>query len=366
VKKETNVKGFYSLSCRTLGIAAVMATVSSVSGQTVRVPFHEQPGSQAGGLHDAKVAKEGAIAAGGVGAKEAKKITRKDTCWLFPLAGKTCAGSTDPNPGDAPSDRYNNINKFYDTAGQFSFFNQVKAIYNGASTSATVSADIASLNFANAMQLTVGTNVQAGPTAATTSAGTVPTLAAASAAQATQNMLYGGTFVASAIYPVIAIGAANINNTTGNLGVLVYVGAREGIDIQNFKSGTSVTVNSPPSHTNAGLQGYVQYNSINAIGGTGSDAKVFKGALFFGGSYGYNYTSHGYARDYGFGTRVSSSIAQISFGILVNRVARITFSRAFGPSQTYIDSVSNTARTVNNFKTLSFGIAYQSPSPSEH
>jgi hypothetical protein len=340
------VRGFSSLRVRTIGIAAVVAaTVSYGSGQTVRVPFHAQ----------AAETEEAKKPAAGVEGK--KKITRKDTCWLFPLLGPTCGGT--------PSNRDTNINRFYDTAGQFSFFNQIKAIYNGASTSATVSADIASLNFSNAMQLTAGTNVQAGPTAAaTTSTGTVPTLSAAGAAQATQNMLYGGTFVASAIYPVIAVGAAGINNTTGNLGAVVFVGAQEGVDIQNFKSGTSVTVNSPPSHTNAGIQGYVQYNSINLIGGTGSDAKSFKGALFVGGSYGYSYMSHGYARDYGFGTNWSNSIGQLSVGILVNGVARITFSKAFGPSQTYIDSTSNTQKTVNNFRTLSFGITYQSASPS--
>ena len=351
------MREFSSSLVRTIGIAAVVAaTVSYGSGQTVRVPFHAQAGSEAETLLRAK------NAAARVAGK--KTLTRKDTCWLFPLLGPTCGGSTSSN-GSTPSDRDTNINKFYDTAGQFSFFNQMKAIYNSASSSATVSADLASLNFSNAMQLTAVTNVQAGPTAATAmSTGTMPTLSAAGAAQATQNMLYGGTFVASAIYPVIAIGAAGINNKTGNFGAVVFVGAREGVDIQNFKSGTSVTVDSPPSHTNAGIQGYLQYNSINPIGGTGSDAKSFKGALFLGGSYGYSYMSHGYARDYGFGTNWSNSIGQVSVGILVNGVARITFSKAFGPSQTYIDSTSNTPKTVNNFKTLSFGITYQSASPS--
>jgi hypothetical protein len=350
------VRGFSSLRVRTIGVAAVVAaTVNYSSGQSIRVPFHEQLGSEAKRLSDAKVEKKNAKAAGESAPQGTTR--RQGYCWLFPLLGQTCGGST--------SDRDNNINRFYDTAGQFSFFNQIKAIYNSASTSATLSADIASLNFSNGMQFTAGTNVQAGPTAAaTTSTGTEPTLSAAGAAQATQNVLYGGTFVASAIYPVIAVGVAGINNTSGNLGAVVFLGAREGVDIQNFKSGTSVTVNSPPSHTNAGIQGYVQYNSIDLISGSSSDAKSFKGALFFGGSYGYSYMSHGYARDYGFGTNWSNGIGQVSVGILVNKVARITFSKAFGPSQTYIDSTSNTQKTVNNFQTLSFGITYQSASPS--
>ena len=270
------MRGFSSLRVRTIGVAAVVAaTVNYSSGQSIRVPFHEQLGSEAKRLSDAKVEKKNAKAAGESAPQGTTR--RQGYCWLFPLLGQTCGGST--------SDRDNNINRFYDTAGQFSFFNQIKAIYNSASTSATLSADIASLNFSNGMQFTAGTNVQAGPTAAaTTSTGTEPTLSAAGAAQATQNVLYGGTFVASAIYPVIAVGVAGINNTSGNLGAVVFLGAREGVDIQNFKSGTNVTVNSPPSHTNAGIQGYVQYNSIDLISGSSSDAKSFKGAFFFGGA----------------------------------------------------------------------------------
>jgi hypothetical protein len=334
------------------------ATVSYSSGQTIRVPFHNEEGSEAKTIADAKVNATKAANAGTAGAKA--KVTRQDICWLFPLVDTTCGGSTEPGANSAPSDRYNNINKFYDTAGQFSFLNQIKSIYNAASSAATVSADVGSLNFPNAIQLTVGTNVQAGTTGvATTSTGTVPTLSAAGAGQATQNTLYGGTFVASAIYPVISMGAANINSTAGNLGLVVFLGAREGIDVQNFKSGTNISVTSPPSHTNANVQGYLQYNSINTIGGNGSDAHNFKGAFFVGGQYGYDYMSHGYARNYGFGTNVGNGIGQVSVGILVNGVARITFSRAFGPSQTYIDSTSNATTTVNNFKAWSFGITYQ-------
>lgn len=347
------MKGLSSLRARIIGVAAVAAaTISYSPGQTIHVPFHATPGAEATTIEDARKA------AASAGVQGKKKITRKDTCWLFPLVGPTCAGTTAQKRNDT-------INAFYDTAGQFSFLNQIKTIYNGASSSATVSADVASLNFSNAMQMTLATNVQAGSVAAaTTSTGTVPTLSAAGAGQATQNMLYGGTFVASAIYPVISIGASNINNKAGNFGTVLFLSAREGVDIQNFKSGTSVNVNSPPSHSNAGVQGYVQYNSINLIGGSGSDATNFKGALFFGGSYGYDHMSHGYARDYGFGTNVSNGVGQISFGLLVNEVARVTVSKGFGPSQTYIDSTSNTQKTINNFKTWSFGITYQSKSPS--
>jgi hypothetical protein len=40
-------------------------------------------------------------------------------------------------------------------------------------------------------------------------------------------------------------------------------------------------------------------------------------------------------------------------------VAKISLSRAFGPSQTYMDSTSMIQTKVNNFKAWSFGITYQ-------
>lgn len=259
------------------------------------------------------------------------------------------------------ADKDDNINKFYGTQGKLSYFNQIKSIYNGASSSATVSADLTSLNFRNGMQVNAGTNVQAGSSsAAVVNSGAVPTLSTTSAAQATQNMLYGGTVFVAAIYPLVAAGASK-SGSTHNLGTLIDFVGREGIDIQSFKSGTTTNVNSPPSHANAQLEAYLQYNSTNLATGS-SD---YAGALFIGGSYGYSYTSHGYARDYGFGTHVSNRIGQVSAGILISGVAKIVVSRAFGPSQTFIDSTSNALKTVNNFKSWSFGITYQSPPPAK-
>jgi hypothetical protein len=75
--------------------------------------------------------------------------------------------------------------------------------------------------------------------------------------------------------------------------------------------------------------------------------------------------SHVYAQDYGFGNKVNSSIGQLSFGIVLNGVARVTVSRAFGPSQTYIDSTTMAQTTLNNFKAWSLGIVYQSPTPAK-
>jgi hypothetical protein len=272
-------------------------------------------------------------------------------CWLFPMQGD-CMGTKD--------ERNSNINKFYGTANNVSFFNQIKSIYNGASSSATVSANLASLNFGNGMQVNAITNVQAGssntPTAVNN--GTLPTLSSASAGQATQNMLYGGTIVGAVIYPVIAIGIDRVGSTDG-FGTLIDLIGKEGVDIQNFKAGTSITANSPPSHGSVQVEGYLQYNSINISAASNS----FAGAVFIGGSYGYSYTSHAYARDYGFGTNVNNSIGQISGGILISGVAKIAVSRAFGPSQIYTDSTSMKAVNANNFKAWSFGISYQSPPP---
>jgi len=258
--------------------------------------------------------------------------------------------------GSGPA-REANINTFFGTAGKLSYINQIKSIYNGASNSATVSADLASLNFADGWQVTAGTNIQAGSSSpAAVSTGTIPTLSATSAGQATQNILYGGTIFASGLYPLLAAGGSNIGSTS-NLAILVDLVGMEGIDLQNFKSGTSANVNAPPSHTSVQVEGYLQYNSTNLAPGSSTD---FAGAIFVGGSYGYSYTSHDYARDYGFGSNVNNGIGQVSAGILINQVAKIVLSRAFGPSQTYIDSTSMAQTTVNNFKSWSFGITYQS------
>jgi hypothetical protein len=289
--------------------------------------------------------------------------TAQQGCLLFP-ARPTWLDFGPFGPKDVIDKEHNtqsNTNEFYQTAGSYSFFNQIKSIYNGASGSATVSADVVTLNFRYGTQVTVMTNVQAGSSGTTTvSAGTVPTLAATGAGQATQIVLYGGTFAVSELYPVFAAGASKWGSP-GGFGLFVDFIAKEGVDVQNFKSGANVNVTAPPFHGSGRMEGYLQYNSINLIPGS----QNFAGSLFLGGSYGYNYMSHGYARDYGFGSQVNSGVGLVSFGILINGIAKITVSRAFGPSQTYIDSTSMAQTTVNNFKSWSFGIAYQSSAPAK-
>ena len=279
-----------------------------------------------------------------------KTATSLHTCDLLPTRFR-CV--------DYGTDQQANINAFFQTNGPITYFNQVKSIYNGASGAATVSADLVTLNFGIGMQVTATTNVQAGSSGASSvSSGTVPTLSANGAGQATQNMLYGGTFVASELYPFAAFGGSKVGSP-GGLGISLDFVAKEGADIQNFKSGANVNVVSPPFHGSAQMEGYLQYNSINL-----NSSGAFQGAIFVGGSYGYSYTAHGYARDYGFGNRVNNDIGQASVGILINGVAKISVSRAFGPSQTYIDSTTMAQTTVNNFKAWSFGIAYQSAAPA--
>lgn len=275
------------------------------------------------------------------------------SCWWAPTRQQCVGAYRDPA-------RNANINTFFSTDGTLSYLNQIKSIYNGASSSATVSADLATLNFPIGAQLTIGTNIQAGSSGTSSvGTGTVPTLSATAAGQATQNMLYGGTIDGSAIFPLFASGADNLGSP-GGLGVLLDFVAREGLDVQNFKSGTSTSVTAPPSHAGAQVEGYLQYNSTNLAPGS---SNTYAGSVFIGGSYGYSYTSHGYARDYGFGNNVHNGIGQVSAGVMVSGVAKIAVSRAFGPSQTYIDSTSMVQTTVNNFKSWSFGITYQSPPP---
>lgn len=277
-------------------------------------------------------------------------------CALLPVGFQECVGS-----GVA---RNANINTFWQTNGSFVFFNQVKSIFNQASNSATVSADIGTLNFPIGMQLNIGTNIQAGSTPTTpVSTGSVPTLSPAGAAQAAQNMLYGGTIFASAAYPILAVGGNRINSP-GGWGGMLDVSALEGVDVQSFTAGTSASATSPSTHTNLQLEGYLQMNSTNlpTLGGG-----TFAGALFAGGSYGYSYTSQAYIRDYGI-KNSSNRLGVVSGGILLNGIAKLAFSKAFGPSQTYYDgTVTQTptmATTVNNFKVWSFQLAYQSPAPA--
>ena len=268
-------------------------------------------------------------------------------CWVIPIR-ESCMDQT--------KSRNDNINNFFGVADQLSYFGQIKSIYNGASSSATVSADFATLWFPAGFAVNGGTNIQAGSTPPTEVAfGTTPTLAATSSAQATQNLLYGGTIYADISYPLIANGASGMKQA-GNFGTRVDIVGREGVDIQNFKAGTSTTATAPPSHASVQLQGYAQYNSTNLT----TDSSTYAGAIFLGFAYGYNYMSHSYQRDYGF-LSVNNGVGQVPAGILVSGVAKIAVSRGFGPSQTFIDSTTGKTTTVNNFKSYSFGITYQSP-----
>ena len=254
-----------------------------------------------------------------------------------------------------------NINQYFQTNGPLTYFHQIRSTYNGASGSATISADLATLNFSNGMQLTVSTNVQAGSSGtAPVSSGTLPTLSSNGAGQATQNMLFGGTFQVAELYPLFSYGSYSLG-APGGLGLVGDFVAKEGVDIQNFTPKTNINLPSPPFHGSGQVEAYVQYNSINP----GSTSTPFVGAIFAGGTYGYSYTSPGYLKDYGFASKQNDGIGQISAGVLISNVARIVVSRGFGPSQTYIDSATMIKTSINNFKTWSIGIIYQSPPPNQ-
>ena len=243
------------------------------------------------------------------------------------------------------------INCFYSTNNSLTWFTQVKSVYNGASSSATINASIGTYNFRNGMQLSLGTNVQAGPSGTGSApVNGVPVLAATSAAQAAQNVFYGGNFYLSGLYPLIQ----NPTYISTRLHYNANLLAREGVDLQNFTSGTNTTASNPNSHFNALLEGYLQYDAIPPDPSSSSPMAVFLGAEF-----GYAYTSAGYARQYGFGNQRNSHIGDVSLGVLVNGQFTAAVVRQFGPSQTYIDSGTNILTHTNNFHTLSFSIWYQ-------
>ena len=57
---------------------------------------------------------------------------------------------------------------------------------------------------------------------------------------------------------------------------------------------------------------------------------------------------------------MNNDIGQVTAGIMITNVSKISVSRAFGPSQNYIDSTSMAQTKINNFKAWSFAITYQS------
>ena len=273
-------------------------------------------------------------------------------CWLAPASHCYTGG-----------DKIAGINSYYGMDQGYSFIDQVKSIYNSSSQTANISADLATLNFVPGIQVTFGTNAQVGVTTPTAvAAGATATLTPTSAAQATQDMLTGGTFTVTSIFPIVYLAAKNASTdkVLAEAGKVVFttdVIAKGGVDLQNFKAGTSTTATNPPTHGNVGLESYLQINCTNLT----SDSKSLAGDIFIGGNYGYNYASHGFARDYGFEKRTSSGVGQVVFGAVLNGIGRISVSRGFGPSQVYVDSTSASALPVriNNFKSWSFGLTYQ-------
>jgi len=250
------------------------------------------------------------------------------------------------------------INCFYQTAGQLAFFTRVQSVYNSNSASTTVSANVGSFNFNNGFEVTLGTNIQAGsanPNGATAAPSTAPapgqlaTLTKVAAAQAAQNLFYGGNIFLYADLPVFAVK----NSSSGRFHIDYDLLFREGVDLQNF-SGASTTANSPPTHFDAVQEGYWQYDADPA---TATAPVPF--AVWLGGQYGYAFTSHAYARDYGFFNKSNADLGEAAFGLIVTGQFNISVMREFGPTQQYKDSVSGTDAKVNNFKSWSFSIQYQ-------
>jgi hypothetical protein len=268
------------------------------------------------------------------------------------------------------------VNCFYTTNSLFSDFNQFQSIYNSAAGSTSLNVQIGSLNFINGIQFNFGTNPQVGASSSSsngstssttalrfsansnanpfaTAASTIPTLSAASTAQATQNILNGGTVFGTSLYPVFFRGS------TYSVATLSLV-ATEGVDLQKFNN-TSITATNPSTHTFVGLQTYIQFTSANDAKNSTSPA----GSIFISGKYGYSLMNHSYSEQNGFGGRINSQIAQVGAGFLLNNVVQIAAYRGFGPSQVYVDSTSMAQKTVNNFQTWSVGIAYQKSNSSK-
>lgn len=246
------------------------------------------------------------------------------------------------------------INCYYSTDGQLAFFTQVKSIYNAMSASTTVTADIGSYNFDNGMRLTLGTNIQAGPSGNSNSASmpttSLPTLSATESAQAAQNLFFGGNIYIYDQLPAVTKKDNPFSRWHFDDDILF----REGVDVQNFNA-KSTSATSPTTHFNAFDEAYWQYDANPSAPG-----QPVPLAIFLGGQYGYAYTAHRYAEDYGFVHKENAQVGDLSGGIVVTGQFVISVLREFGPSQAYLDSASGNRTVVNNFKSWSFGIQYQS------
>lgn len=197
----------------------------------------------------AKKAQEG-------GASTNSAASLGSLCWLTPASH--CYAKGDGVAG---------VNDFYGTAQSYSFISQAKSVYNGKAGSNNASVDLASLNFPLRFKAIFTTNAQLGVTTKTiASGGSALTLSSASAAQAAQNMINGGTFNSSFLFPLVFAGPED-PSAAGEVIFTLDAIATGGIDFQDFKACTSTTAVNPPTHANVGLESFVQINSDEPCGG---------------------------------------------------------------------------------------------------
>jgi hypothetical protein len=264
----------------------------------------------------------------------------------------------------------NTIEGFYHggSGSQFDAFTQFNMIYNAAASSATMSADIATLDFFPGIEVAVATSLQTGAGEATTptasssaslvsvflrpraadEAFTTPTLSATQAAQSAQNLINGGNLYVHATYPIFSNNPA-VGSAFRLLGV---VRARDGVDIPNF-AGTSTVTSDPINHFSAHTEWLAEYQALANAG-----SAVSAGSIFADASLGYGYSSHTFTQQNGFGNHVQYLLGQVSAGISFNHTIQLAVQRNFGPSQTYIDSTTTLPTTQNQFKTWSMAINY--------
>ena len=157
-------------------------------------------------------------------------------------------------------------------------------------------------------------------------------------------MLFGGTILASAAYPILAVAA--IDELAGGLQRGWISSALEGVDVQSFAAGTSASATSPSARCRLAVE-RATCNKATSLRIFQRLAVVRSGALFAGGRSGYSYTSQAYIRDYGI-KNSSNRLGVVSGGILLNGIAKLALSKAFGPSQTYYDGTVTQTQHYGN------------------
>ncbi len=244
------------------------------------------------------------------------------------------------------------INCFYGTSSNLAFLTQTQYLYNPGSNANTVNGDLTSLQFPGGFQLTLAAaaNVNSSSSATSTassanskstryfvkpfddsssSGSTTPSLS-----QDIQTLTQGGNFAIKGLWPIL--------NLRGKGMQLMSVAApKMGFNI----NGLGQTTPTGATDVNFNLAGetYAQFDAIPA-----TDDGESPGSIFVDYRGGWEHVSSQFAKQSDLTAGNSFALHQVSVGLVINGLIRLSAQRYFGPKQAFVDSSGNQV-TVNNF-----------------